>query len=61
MKIVDLEGRELATYDELRVDGKPKMGMLGAAFACYTQQPERFTFLVMDEKNRIELKRAGAR
>jgi hypothetical protein len=61
MKIVDLEGHELSTYMELREDGKPKLGMLGAAFACYRQQPERFTFLVSDEHHKIELKHAGAR
>jgi hypothetical protein len=61
MKIVDLEGHELASYDELTVNGKPKLGMLGVAFACYTQQPERFTFLVTDDNHRIELKHAGAR
>ena len=61
MKIVDLEGHELSTYEELREDGKPKLGILGAAFACYTQQPERFTFLVSDENHKIELKHAGAR
>lgn len=61
MKVVDLEGHELSTYVELREDGKPKLGMLGAAFACYTQQPERFTFLVSDEHHKIELKHAGAR
>jgi hypothetical protein len=61
MKIVDLEGHELSTYAELREDGKPRLGMLGAAFACYTQQPERFTFLVSDEHQKIELKHAGAR
>ena len=61
MKILDLEGNELAAYDELRVNGKPKLGTLGAAFACYTQQPERFTFLVTDDNSKIELKHAGAR
>lgn len=61
MRVVDLEGNELANYDELRVNGKPKLGILGGAFACYTVQPERFTFLVTDENHRIELKHAGAR
>ena len=61
MKVLDLEGNELAAYDELRVNGKPKLGMLGGAFACYTQQPERFTFLVTDDNHKIELKHAGAR
>jgi hypothetical protein len=57
MKIVDLEGKEIATYDELVANGKPQLGMLGLAFACYTQQPERFTFLVTDE-HKIQLKHA---
>jgi hypothetical protein len=61
MKIVDLEGHELASYDELRENGKPARGMLGLAFACYTNQPERFTFLVTDDKHQILLKHAGAR
>ena len=61
MKVVDLVGNELATYDELRGNGKPKLGMLGGAFACYTQQPEHFTFLVTDDNHKIELKHAGAR
>jgi hypothetical protein len=60
MKIVDLEGNEIATYDELVVDGKPKLGMLGLAFACYSQQPERFTFLITDN-HKIQLKHAAAR
>jgi len=61
MKIVDLEGHELASYDELTENGKPARGMLGLAFACYTQQPERFTFLVTNDKQQILLKQAGAR
>jgi len=36
MKIVDLEGHEIATYEEARIDGKTKNDFLGLAFACYT-------------------------
>jgi hypothetical protein len=61
MKILDLEGHEVATYDELRADGKPKLGMLGLAFACYTQKPERFLFLVTGENHRIQLRLAEGR
>jgi hypothetical protein len=56
MKIVDLEGREVASYDELREGGKAKLGTIGLAFACYTARPDRFTFLVAGDDHRIELK-----
>jgi hypothetical protein len=39
IKIVDLEGAELATY---RVGSDAR---IGAAFACYTSNPDRFVFL----------------
>jgi hypothetical protein len=55
MKIVDLEGHEIATYDELRPNGQPTHGMLGTAFACYTENPTRFTFLGSDDDNRLQL------
>jgi hypothetical protein len=45
MKIVDLEGHEIATYEEARIGGKTKNDFLGLAFACYTANPQRFTFL----------------
>jgi len=61
MKVVSLEGEEIASYDELLEGGKPKAGMLGLAFACYTQRPERFTFLVTDDSHRIQLRSAEAR
>jgi hypothetical protein len=61
MKIVDLEGHELATYDELWSDGRPTFGPLGFAYACYSSQPERFTFLITDDKYRIELKQVEPR
>lgn len=61
MRVVDLEGQELATYDELREQGKPKLGTLGSAFACYTVKPERFTFLVTTDDHRIQLKQVEGR
>jgi hypothetical protein len=45
MRVVDLEGHTMATYDELRANGKPVGDPIGTAFACYTQSPERFTFV----------------
>lgn len=38
IKTIDLEGREIATYEE-RMNGT--YGELGSAFACYSQNPER--------------------
>jgi hypothetical protein len=52
MKIVDLEGHELATYDESKVGGRP--GNLSAAFACYTENPTRFVFLGADENDKVQ-------
>lgn len=54
MKIVDLEGHELATYDEPKVDGKAK-DVLSAVFACYTENPTHFVFLGADDDNRLQL------
>ena len=53
MQIVDLEGRKIATYEE-QVEGKAKTDLLGNAFACYAQNPERFTFLETDDNNKLE-------
>jgi hypothetical protein len=57
MKIVDLEGHEIATYDELREKGKP---ILGLAFACYTENPQRFTFLTTGDGERLNLQTVEA-
>jgi hypothetical protein len=55
MKIVDLEGHEIATYDEARAEGKAKFGLLGTVFACYTANPESFTFLTTGANDTLEL------
>ena len=61
MKIVDLEGHEIATYEEARIDGKTKNDFLGLAFACYTANPQRFTFLTTGDGDRIEIQAAEGR
>ena len=55
MKIVDLEGHEIATYDGPKPDAKAPNGTLSAAFACYTENPTRFVFLGADNKDRVQL------
>ena len=55
MKIVDLEGHDLATYEELRANGRPVNEPIGAVFACYTLNPERFTFFGSDDNGRVQL------
>ncbi len=44
IKVTDLEGREIATYDGTVKDGDTQRPV-GGAFACYAQNPERFIFL----------------
>jgi hypothetical protein len=61
MKIVDLEGHEIATYDEMRAANKATEAQLGAAFACYTVNPQRFTFLNTGEGDRIEIQAVEGR
>jgi hypothetical protein len=61
MKIVDLDGNDLSTYDELRDNGKAKLGPVGLAFACYHSNPEWFTFLTTDDTHRIKLTKVEAR
>jgi hypothetical protein len=54
LKIVDLEGHEIATYDEPRkADGKPG-DAISAAFACYTENPTRFVSLGSDDDNKVQ-------
>lgn len=53
MKIVDLEGHDIATYDEPKENGKAKFSML--SFACFTENPEHFTFLSTGDDHKLEL------
>jgi ribosomal protein L24E len=49
IEIVDLEGNRVATYEEPTLDGHVAYGIF---LACYSHNPERFTFLgwAKDEK-----------
>jgi hypothetical protein len=58
MRVVDLDGKELATYN---ADGTDPKAPLGAAFACYSSKGERFSFLSTDEHDRILLRIAVPR
>ena len=58
VKVVDLDGREIATYSDTVVNG---MSTLGLAFACYTEDPEQLTFLGVAEDNRLQIKIAAPR
>jgi hypothetical protein len=52
-KIVDLEGHEIATYDDPKGNEKTS---LGSAFICYSTNPERFTYLGMTDDAILTLK-----
>lgn len=67
IKIVDLEGNQLATYSAdtppaMDSDGRASNTQpLGGALACYTSDPERFIFLATDAKDRLEFRIAEPR
>ena len=58
VKVVDLEGSEVATYSDEVVNGRSRLGL---AFACYTDSPERLTFLGTTDDNKLQLKVAEPR
>ena len=60
LKVVDLEGQEIANYDEFDINGKAQ-GAMSAAFACYTENPTRFVFLGANDDNKIQFWIAGPR
>lgn len=53
IKVVDLRGRSQAAYYEPAA--KEGEQPLGLGFACYTQTPERFTFLEATDDDRLAL------
>jgi hypothetical protein len=53
LRIVDLDGRELASYT-ISSDEIPASQRLGI-FACYSQNPERFTFLSSDDGFKLKI------
>jgi hypothetical protein len=52
LKIVDLKGHSIATYDEPVVNGERRLGL---AFMCYARNPDRFTFIETADDHKIEL------
>jgi hypothetical protein len=60
MKVLDLEGHDIATYGEPEKNGEAS-DELGSAFACYIDQPEHFIFLGADENDRLQFVTAEAR
>jgi hypothetical protein len=52
IKVVDLQGRDVATYEEPVIEGRKT---LGGAFACYSSNPDRFTFLKALEDHKLGL------
>jgi len=53
IKVVDLEGNKIATYGMPMVDGRVAFGI---TLACYTQNPEQFTFLDWTKDEKMVLK-----
>ena len=53
IKVVDLEGNKIATYKMPMVDGRVAFGI---TLACYTQNPEQFTFLDWTKDEKMVLK-----
>lgn len=53
VKVVDLEGHDVATY--VTGGAQQKTDLLGTAFACYAVNPERFTFLISDDQNKLRV------
>lgn len=52
MKVVDLEGHEIATYKQTT---KAADATVGGAFVCYTADPQRFTFLGATSESKLQL------
>ncbi len=53
IKVVNLEGKQLAQYEAPTRNGRAR---LGAAFACYSYPPEDFTFLTNAADNKVVLR-----
>jgi hypothetical protein len=58
VRVVDLDGREIGTYSDTVNNGRSSLGL---AFACYTDNPERLTFLGVTDDNRLQFKIAEPR
>jgi hypothetical protein len=53
IEVVDLEGNKIATYEEPELDGHPAFGL---TLACYSDNPEQFTFLDWTKEEKLVLK-----
>jgi hypothetical protein len=60
IKLIDLDGQDIGAYtlDEAIEKEESKLGL---AFACYSQNPERFTFLTETENGTLGLQLAQLR
>jgi hypothetical protein len=54
LKVVDLQGHEIATYSEPAPKNAGEQS-IGLAFVCYSLNPERFTFLETMEDSKLGL------
>ena len=54
MKIVDLEGQDIATYEDTESDHR-QGDECGLSLACDTENPPRFTFFGTDDERRVQL------
>ena len=52
VKVIDLKGHVLATYEEAKENGNLTLGL---SLACYSINPERFTFLTTTEDEKLEI------
>jgi hypothetical protein len=58
IKVVDLEGHPVATYREAAKEGHSEFG---GALACYSENPERFTFLSTSKDGFLQFRVAEPR
>jgi len=61
IQVVDTEGHEISRYRQSRSSGREKYGDLGLAFACYSDNPEQFSFLSSADNDRLSILVAAGR
>jgi hypothetical protein len=55
MKVADLEGHEIATYDVPSSKDHDQESKLSVGLACYTENPTRFVFIGTNDDRRLQL------
>jgi hypothetical protein len=55
IKIVDLEGHDITTYNTPKVNGKPDPRFNMLSFSCFTSNPQRFLFVSTSEDYKLEM------